>query len=253
MLTSTTAVAHTVPSVPPATALDPFDATAHARSQRAATEGRLEQLGEYTIAGPSIRLSLINIVSGLLGFISFIVAVPLTVANVLAKGHHTSFELTGGTLGALIVLNLLGGYLSSIAHQGLHVLLCRFMRGNATLTEVDQYIYRWRAVGQAFSRRAYLVVLLVPFVAVTVLWLLIMVIAPVVAAFLIVPLVVNSVASGADLWLAWAVRQQPVAAALYLDTQHGFVTYRIVEPKSSQKKVTTPVTTGRKGKPSAKR
>lgn len=231
------------PLPPPRTIINSFSATERAANQRAATEGRLDPLTDYPFAELMPRTSLIGVLGGVLGFLTFMVAVPLTVHTYLGRLHQPTFQLAGFTLFMLIVLNLGLGYGASLAHEWLHATTCRLMGGNPQMVPAGQYRFVWSAKGQGFTRASYAVVLLAPLVILTALWAILLITLPNVAAYLIVALVINMAMSGADLWTAIIALRQPPKAAVFADRHPGFVAYAIAPPKAAPKPVTKKPTT----------
>src|SRR5579884_1959351 len=227
------------PLLRPRTVVDPFDAERREKCQRAAGEGRLEPVGVYSVAGPSNIASLMNVLSGFLGFITFIITVPLTVTGYLGHQHTTGFAINGGMVMAIILANLAIGYVTAITHQGFHVIACKLIGGSAGAAQVEPYRFKWSAPSQAFSRNAYITVLITPLIAFTLLWVIIWLISPGVAAYLIIALVVNVVASGEDLWLIAVLLRQPDSAEVFLDIFSGFVAYAVTATKPARKKPST--------------
>ncbi|MBA3825295.1 MAG: DUF3267 domain-containing protein [Ktedonobacterales bacterium] len=220
----------------PRTVVDSL-ATRRAASQRAATEGRLELLTDATITEDSTTGSLVGVAGGIMGFVTFAVAVPLTAWAYLARLHHGTWQLEGVTLPALIAVNLLLGYGASVAHEWLHALACRTQGGNAFLVPAASYRFAWTAPNQGFSRSSYAVVLLAPLVVVAAVWLIVLAISPAIASYLIVPAVVNAALAGADLWTFFAMRRQPARADLFIDRHPGFAAYAITITKPVRKTV----------------
>jgi hypothetical protein len=232
------------------TVIDAFDAAQRANAQRAAAEGRLEPVTDYTFAELLPRASLVSVAGGVMGFVTFLVAVPLVVTNYLARTHQAQFQLQGFALAALIVVNLVLGYGMLFAHEGLHAALCRLLGGTPTLTPTADMPARvvWSAGAQGFSRASYVTVLLGPLVIVAVLWLIILAALPALAAFLVVPVTVNAVMAGADLWSVVAALRQPASAVVFQDHHPGFVAYAIAAPKPAPPK---PLTRPTGAKPAA--
>lgn len=236
--TSTTAVPAVAPIERPSTVIDAFDATQRAASQRAAAEGRLEEVTDYPFAELMPRSSLVSVLGGALAFLTFMLAVPWTVSTYLARVHHATFQLTGFTFFLLIAVNVLSGYGVTLAHEWLHATTCRLMGGNPTMAQPEQYRFVWSAKGQGFTRRSYAVVLVAPFVSVTVLWLIVLAAFPNVAALLIAALTVNMMLSVADLWPLVVALRQPPQATIFADRHPGFVAYAITAPKVAPKMAT---------------
>lgn len=228
------------PLLRPRTVIDNV-ATRRTASQRAASEGRVEPLTAYATTLPD-RASFIAVTGGALAFIAFMLTVPLTVNTYLARTHHGALQMQGWFLAFLILGNLAIAYLATLGHEALHALACRLLGGQPHLAQAGQYGMAWSAPAQGFSRSSYLIVVSLPFVAITVLFAIVLAAAPQLAAFLIASLVVNAFISAADLWIARAVTQTPDKAALFVDTHTGFVSYAIVASKQMKKKTnTTPV------------
>jgi hypothetical protein len=206
-----------------------------AASQRAATEGRLELLSDATITEDSTDGSLIGVTGGIIGFVTFAIAVPLTAWAYLARLHHGTWQLAGVTLPALIAVNLLLGYGATVAHEWLHAAACRVMGGNAFLVPTAPYRFAWTAPQQGFSRASYGMVLFAPLVVMSVVWVLVFAISPAVAAYLIVPAVVNAALAGADIWTLFAMRRQPERADIFVDRHPGFASYAITSTKPVRK------------------
>lgn len=230
----------------PRTVID-NDATRRAASQRAASEGRVEPVTAYATDLPD-RASFIAVTGGALGFIAFMLAVPLTVNTYLARTHHGALQMEGWFLAFLILGNVGIAYLATLGHEGLHALACRLLGGQPQLAQAGQYGMAWSAPAQGFSPSSYLIVMSFPFVASMVFFAIVLAAAPQLAAFLIAGLVVNAFLSAADLWIARAVAQTSDQAALFVDTHTGFVTYAIVASKQMKKKTNTmPVGKGKTG------
>jgi hypothetical protein len=227
------------PLLRPRIVVDPFDAEQREKRQRAASEGRLEPVGVYSVAAPSNTASYMNVLSGILGFITFIIAMPLTVTGYIGHRHSTEFAINGIMVTLFILANLAIGYITAITHQGFHIIACKLMGGTAGAAQVEPYRFKWSAPSQAFSRNAYIAILIAPLIAFTLLWVIVWIIAPGVAAFLIVALVVNVVASGEDLWLIATLLRQPDTAEVFVDTLSGYVAYAVTATKPARKKPTT--------------
>lgn len=234
------------PLLRPRTVID-HDATRRAASQRAASEGRLEPLTAYATNLPD-RASFIAITGGMLGFIAFMLAVPLTVNTYLARTHAGTLQVQGWFLAFLILGNIGIAYLATLGHEGLHALACRLLGGQPHLAQAGQYGVAWSAPAQGFSRNSYLIVASSPFVVGTAIFAIVLAAAPQLAAFLIAALVANAFLSAADLWVARAVAQTSDKAALFVDTHTGFVTYAITANKQMKKKTNTaPINKGASG------
>ena len=239
---TTTAITAPTTSAPqrPRTVVD-SNATRRATNQRAATEGRLELLTDATIQEDSMAGSFAGVTGGAIGFVTFIITVPLTGWTYLARLHHGTWQLAGVTLPALIMVNLLLGYGATVAHEWLHAAACRVQGGNAFLVPTLAYRYAWTAPGQGFNRASYMRVLLAPLVVCALVWLVVLAISPAIAAYLIAPVVVNAALSGADLWTLVLLIRQPERATIFVDRHPGFAAYAItttkVAHKTSAKKV----------------
>jgi len=234
-------VSSTTPeAVAPSAVIDAFDATRRATAQRAAAESRLEPATIYTFTEQQPRASLVGVVGGVTGFVTFVCAVGLTVTTYLPRTHHSDFQLVGFGLAALIVLNLALGYGMTIAHEWLHALLCRLMGGSPAVAPSAPNRVAWSAQAQGFSRASYATVLLGPLVIVAVLWLIILAVAPALAAYLIVAVTLNAAMSGADLWSLVAALRQPERAAVFVDQHPGFIAYAIAAPKPVKKAAPKP-------------
>ena len=241
--TSTIAVPAIAPIERPTTIIDAFDAAQRETSQRAAAEGRLEEAVDYPFAELMPRTSLVTVLGGALGFLTFMLAVPWTVSTYLARVHQATFQLAGYTFFLLVVVNLFAGYGVSLAHEWLHAITCRRLGGTPTIVPVGQYRFVWSANGQGFTRRSIAMVLLAPFVSITVLWLILLAAFPDIAAFFIAALTINMVLSVADLWPLVVALRQPATAVIFADRHPGFVAYAItaakVAPKTAIKKTVT--------------
>lgn len=225
------------------TVIDAFDTAQRTAAQRAAAEDRLTPVTAYTFAELLPRASLVNVVGGVIGFFTFLTAVPLVVTNVLARTHQAHFQLQGFAFGALILVNLGLGYAMLFAHEALHAAVCRLLGGTPTLLPASAPTrVVWSAGAQGFSRASYAAVLLAPLVIVAALWLIILAALPPVAAFLVVPAAVNAVMAGADLWSLVVALRQPTTAVVFQDQHPGFIAYAIAAPKPAPKKpITRPV------------
>ncbi len=225
----------------PGTVIDVFDASRRASAQRAAEERRLEPAAVYTFEEEQQpRASLVGVVGGIIGFITFLCAIWLASSTYLARIHHGDFQLAGFGLFALVALNLALGYGMTIAHEWLHALACRVLGGKPALVPSAPNRVAWSAQGQGFSRASYVTVLLAPLVIVAALWLIILAIAPALAAYLIVAVTINAAMSGADLWSLVIALRQPAQAAVFVDRHPGFIAYAITAPRPVKKTVTRP-------------
>ncbi len=235
---TTAAIATPTTTAPqrPRTVVD-ADATRRATSQRAAAEGRLELVTDASITEDSLAGSLVGVSGGIIAVATLLVAVPLTAWAFQARSHHTTWQLTGITLPALIAVNLLLGYGATIAHEWLHAAACRAQGGNAFLVPAAPYRFTWTAPNQGFSRASYALVLVAPLLAFAVVWLVMLALSPVVAAFLVAPVAINAALAGADLWTLVVARRQPERAALFVDRHPGFATYAITTTKPIKKTV----------------
>jgi hypothetical protein len=238
--TATTTPAQVDPLARPRAAIGALDADA-AGLQRAATEGRLEVAASYSTEEPTSRASLIHVTSGVLAFVTTFIAVPLVIAIDLSRTHANSVQIANSAVFWIILVNVAAGFATVIAHEALHALACRLLGGRPVLTQTTPLTVAWSAPGAAFGRRSYVVVTLAPLVIVLVIWIVLLVALPAVAGFLLAVLVVNMAASGADLWIALAALQQPANAALFADTNAGFVAYAVTAVKATRRKATAPV------------
>src|SRR5579875_1173280 len=76
----------------PGTVIDVFDASRRASAQRAAEERRLEPAAVYTFEEEQQpRASLVGVVGGIIGFITFLCAIWLASSTYLARIHHGDF------------------------------------------------------------------------------------------------------------------------------------------------------------------
>lgn len=240
MTAPTAPVPITADAPPVQTVIDAFDAAQRTTAQRAAAEGRLAPVTAYTFAELLPRASLVNVVGGVIGFFTFLIAVPLVVTNVLARTHQAQFQLQGFAFAALILVNLALGYAMLFAHEGLHAAVCRLLGGTPTLLPASAPTrVVWSAGAQGFSRASYAAVLLAPLVIVAVLWLIILAALPAVAAFLVVPAAVNAIMAGADLWSLVVALRQPATAVVFQDQHPGFIAYAIAAPQPAPKKPIT--------------
>jgi hypothetical protein len=211
------------------------DPARRAASSRAAAEGRIELLTDAAIPEDSTAGSLVGVTGGIVGFITFMLAVPLTVWAFATRTHHGTWQLSGGALPALILVNLLLGYGATVAHEWLHAAACRAQGGNAFIVPTTPYRYAWTAPNQGFSRGSYALVLLAPLVVFAVVWLALLAINPLFAAYTIVPAAVNAGLAGSDLWTLLATRRQPARAAIFVDRHPGFAAYAITTTKPVRK------------------
>jgi len=226
-------------SLRPYIALDPFDAMVPVTIQQAITEGRLEGSGDYQFAGPSNRASYMTVVTGVATFFVAIAALTATVTAYLARTHQNSLQLEGGLLLFLIICNAGLGYLQLSVHEGLHGLVHQLAGGSPQYLFEENYTYHWSAPNQAFSRRFYTITMLAPLAFFTLLWLIVLLVAPGVAAFILVPFIVNLALSGSDCWLVWAAQQQTATSIFFVRINDGFITYTVAPAKTSRKRAAT--------------
>ncbi len=240
--TTTTTAGRLDPLTRPRLVVGKLDASVAGPLQQAASDGRLDIAGEYSTETPTERASFINITSGVLGFVTTILAVPLALVTYLSRAHAGNVQISGGAVFALIIVNIAAGFGAVVAHEALHALACRLLGGAPALTQTTPLTIAWSAPTAAFARRSYLAVTLAPFVVVLVAWLVILVAVPAASAFVLAALIVNMAASGADLWIARAVTRQPPGAVLFADTNTGFVAYAVTATRPARKKTpTTPI------------
>lgn len=203
--------------------------------QQAALEGRLSQVAEYSFAAPSDRASFASIAGGAMAFIICIIAISFTTTLYLSRHHQSLFELSGGILGIFIVSNLVLGYAMISGHQLLHAAVHRLMGGTPVITQTEQYTLLWSAPAQGFSRQSYLAVLLGSPVIGLVLWCILALLAPNIAALFIVPVVVNMALSGNDIWLSVMASREHAESVVFTPVSDGYIAYTVTAAKVARR------------------
>jgi Putative zincin peptidase len=220
----------------PSIVLDRFNVARKRESQRAAVEGRLEARASYDIHGPTNRASIVAVIGGILGVVTFFCTIPLTVSHYFAMQHANHFELQDGTLVALFIGSVVAGYASVLLHELLHAAVVRVLDGTPLLTTTERYTLLWSMPSQVLTLGNYIVVLLTPFVFFIIVWLLVWLVAPAVVAYLIAPVIINMAMSGPDLWLAVAALRSVPKDTLIAPTYDGFTVYAITAKKAERKR-----------------
>jgi hypothetical protein len=223
----------------PTAIIDAIAAPHRAALQSAATEGRLEAATAYTFPELEPRASWVGVIGGVIGFFTFLTAVPMTVTNYLARTHSDTLQMQGFVLFALVVVNLALGFGMQVGHEWLHAQVARALGAKPELAPGAGQRLQWRASAQGFGRASYAAVLLGPLVIGAVLWLILWALAPIVAAFLIVAATVNAAMAGADLWTFLIALSQPAEEVAFVDQHPGFLAYRIAAAPAAKPAATS--------------
>lgn len=237
-MAATTTVAS--PAIPPHHVNVMLDNGDSASLSSAAGEGRLEFVSSYAAYADPTRAALIQVTSGVLGFIAFFIAVPLVISTYLSRSHSATLHLQNATLLAFILANVVFAFAAISLHGAIHALAARALGGQPVIVAGTDYLVSWDAPDQGFARRTYLAVRLAPLVGISVLWLLLLLLVPAVAGYTLAGFVTNAIMGCADIWAVRAVMQQGANAVIFANTTDGFTSYAIAAAKPVRRKVTRP-------------
>lgn len=231
-----TTVADVDPLLRPRQVIARLDAATNAETQRAASEGRLEPAAVYSAEQPTTRASLIQVSSGVLGFAAALIAVPLVLMNAVARAHGAYTQAEGGMFAALVFVNIVAGFAAVAAHDALHALAVRLLGGQATLVATSPFTFAWSAPAQGFGRRSLLFVVLFPFLALTLLWVILLIAYPPAAALTVAGIVASTATAGIDLWVVRALSRAPAGHAVFVAQPDGYIAYAVTATKPVRKK-----------------
>ena len=183
---------------------DPFNAQNKAGVLAAVSENRLEQGPAFSVAGPSNIASLAGITGGALALLTLFAAAALAISVNLSRSGGAVIELQGFAFPSFIGINIFTAYAMISGHNTLQALFMRLFGGAPVFTLNEAYIFTWDAPQQGYSRKAFIIIMLAPFAVSLVIWLLILLLLPMFAGYLLAPLVVSAALLGPDAWLAAA-------------------------------------------------
>jgi Putative zincin peptidase len=196
------------------------------RLEAGMAEGRLVPLAQFDILAPEglpelARWSLLLLLTSLLFFILLDVAAWLAWRRMSAV---SPFQMSWLLVIGLIIANVAAYFVVLPLHEAVHAAAILAQGGSPRFGMRLPLALYCTAPDQLFTQRGYLVVAGAPLVVITAMGIVVTIVAPPVAAFLILGLAGNVSGAVGDLATMRRVRRLPSAAVL-ADTETGYIAY----------------------------
>jgi hypothetical protein len=195
--------------------------------QRAVREGRLTRMTASDVLAPE---SLPRLAVQSLWLLVGSAAVYALIIGLAREWHHSGQLLGDGPailrLGLLALVNIVGYILMIPLHEAAHALVILALGGRPRFGLKWPLAAYCTAPNQLFLRRGYLTVALAPLVGLTALALVVALLAPNIAAWLLLAVAGNVSGAVGDLEVARVIARLPYDT-LIADTETGYIAYRI--------------------------
>ena len=210
----------------PLTVIDRFHSGRRTALQAAVDAGRVRQIDEMALLEPEqmlplARFSLQLLVAG--GIFFIVLNLGAYIWRTGQHGASLNFWLVVVWLG----LNILGYLLILPFHELLHGVAIALLGGRPHYGAKLPFALYCGAKNQMFSRGAYQMIALAPFVVISLAGIVLTLLAPTISPYLLFALVGNASGAAGDLWMFQRLRALP-AAALVEDVETGYRAWEVV-------------------------
>jgi hypothetical protein len=208
------------------TVVDRFNPHRRSALQSAVDEGRVRQVDELALLDPQQMLPLARFSLQLLvvGGIFFIV---LNLAAFTWRTGQHGTSLSFGLAALWAGLNLLGYILILPFHEFLHGVTIFLLGGRPHYGAKLPFALYCGAKEQMFSSKAYTAIALAPLVVISLGGILLTLLAPTIAPYLLFALVGNVSGAAGDLWMVQRLRALP-PATLIEDVETGYRAWEVL-------------------------
>ena len=202
------------------TLIDRFHPRWRAEQQGKVDAGLLQKRDEVELLNPRYLrpVAMLSLVLFVVGAIFF---VGIDIIAYMAQMHRTSGRLDGWGLLVWVVINIVSYVVMIVVHEAIHGLVFAFWGGKPYFGAKLPVAFFCGAKNQIFRRNAYVVVGLAPLVVITVAGIVLTLVAPGLAAYVLLGTVGNVSGAAGDVWAVFRILRQP-AHMLVEDTESGY-------------------------------
>lgn len=205
--------------------IDRFHPQRRRAQQQAFDEGRAQQGSDLELLAPE-RMNRLAVGSLLLLIVGVVFFVGLNIAMYLIRTHATSGRISGWPLLAWVGINILGSIVILGIHEFVHGLAFMLWGGKPYYGARLPFALYCSARNQLFPRNYYIVVGLAPFVVITLIAIIFIIIAPALASYGLLAWISNFSGAVGDLMaVRWLLRQP--STVLVEDTETGCRVWKI--------------------------
>jgi len=202
------------------TLIDRFHPRLRAEQQEKIDAGLLQKGEEVELLDPQYlgTVAWLSVVLFIVGGMFF---VGLDIVAYMAQTHTTSGHVEGWGLFLWIAINIVSYVVMIVVHEAIHGLAFAFWGGRPYFGAKLPVAFFCGAKNQIFRRNAYVVVGLAPLVVITVAGIVLTLVAPGLAAYVLLGTVGNVSGAAGDVWAVFRILRQP-AHMLVEDTESGY-------------------------------
>lgn len=205
--------------------IDRFHPQRRRAQQQAFDDGRAQQGSDLELLAPE-RMNRLAVESLLLLIVGVVFFVGLNIAMYLIRTHATSGRISGWPLLTWVGINILGSIVILGIHEFVHGLAFMLWGGKPYYGARLPFALYCSARNQLFPRNYYIVVGLAPFVVITLIAIIFIIIAPALASYGLLAWISNFSGAVGDLMaVRWLLRQP--STVLVEDTETGCRVWKI--------------------------
>jgi hypothetical protein len=210
----------------PLTVIDRFHPRQRTALQTAVDAGRLRQIDELALLEPEQMLPLARFSLQLLVVGGIFFVVLNLVAYTWRTGQHGA-SLNFGLIALWVGLNILGYILVLPFHEFLHGVTIFCLGGRPHYGARLPFALYCGAKNQMFSRKAYILIALAPFVVISLFGIVLTILAPTISPYLLFALVGNVSGAAGDIWMVQRLRVLP-STTLVEDVETGYRAWEVI-------------------------
>ncbi len=208
------------------TLIDRFHPRWRAEQQGKVDAGLLQKRDEVELLNP-LYLRPVAMLSLVLFVVGAIFFVGINIIAYMAQMHRTSGRLDGWGLLVWVVINIVSYVVMIVVHEAIHGLVFALWGGKPYFGAKLPVAFFCGAKNQIFRRNAYVVVGLAPLVVITVAGIVLTLVAPGLAAYVLLGTVGNVSGAAGDVWAVLRILRQPVHV-LVEDTDSGYRVWELL-------------------------
>ena len=221
----------------PLTLIDRFHPHQRNEQQEAINNGHIRKLEEVELLEPAqLRpLALLSLLLLAIGTIFFII---LNIASYIQQTHSTPGINSIKSLLLWIGINVISYILILPIHELIHAAAFILLGGKPYFGAKLPYALYCGAKDQLFRRNQYFVVGLAPLVVITLAGIILILISPVLASYMLLAFIGNFSGAAGDIWVVRRLVRRP-PSILVEDTESGYRVWEVTEsaPHDSEKSI----------------